>query len=226
MRFVTSVLVAMLAVVGWGIVVLGSSSANALWFSRVVGTGAVVRSERVLGAFRAISVHGSTDVHVTIGNPQSVVLEAQPNIADLIETKVEDGTLVVTSQHSYTSTKSPILFVTIPQLDSVRTSGSSDITLVGMRGPNLDIAIHGSGDVRASGNVERLTYSCSGSGDAFLQGLAVRDAVVRVRGSGDAKLNVAATLDVEVSGSGDIRYTGSPRIIHQSVRGSGSVAAD
>jgi hypothetical protein len=194
------------------------------WFGQVVGSGDPVRDARSVPAFHRITVNGSADVYVTVGQAQSLVIEGQRNIVDIIDTTVEDGTLTVGSRKSYTTHKDVIVHVTVPDLDGLTLHGSSDATIDGARGGNLDVSVHGSGDVTASGRVEGLTYNCYGSGDAKLAGLAVRDAVVRVRGNGDVRLNVSGTLDVEIAGSGVVRFTGPARVVHQTIRGSGSVS--
>ena len=193
-------------------------------FGQVVGSGDVTRETRTVSAFRRISVNGSTDVRVRIGSDQSVVVEGQPNIIGIIETKVSDGTLSISSTQSYTTNRDVVVHVTVPALDGVTVRGSADAYVDGVRGDNFDVSVYGSGDVTANGSVDRLTYTCNGSGSGKLKGLAARSAVVKVRGSGDARLNVSDTLDVEVSGSGDVVYSGRARVIRQVIRGSGSVS--
>jgi Putative auto-transporter adhesin, head GIN domain len=193
---------------------------------QVVGSGDLVSDTRSVGTFRSISSKGSVDVRVTVGPAASVVVEAQKNILSLIDTKVEDGTLVVSSHGSFTTTRNPLIKITVPELRGVSVSGSSDVKIAGMRGSSLDLNVYGSGDVSADGSVDRLTYTGSGSGDARLKSLNVRDAVIKIRGSGEADVHVSGTLDVDVSGSGEVRYSGGGRIVRQNIRGSGSVTPD
>ena len=75
-----------------------------------------------------------------------------------------------------------------------------------------------------SGYHETITLFWLAIVKARLRDLAVRDAVVRVRGSGDAQLGLVSSLDAEVLGSGDVTYAGSPKIVRQVVRGSGSIS--
>jgi hypothetical protein len=199
--------------------------AGSSWWGSVMGSGDVVTQERAVGPFERVIVNGSTDVDVSIDDAQSVTVEAQQNIEPLIETSVRDGVLVVSSRRSYTSHRNVAVHVTVPNLTGVATHGSADVTIDGARGPSLDLSTHGSGDITASGDVDRLFYNSSGSGDAKLADLRARDVTVRMRGSGDARLAVADSLDVEVSGSGDVTYSGTPSVLHQVVHGSGSVSA-
>jgi hypothetical protein len=195
------------------------------WFSHVVGAGDVVTQERTVEPFHRIAVMGSPDVAVSVGRAQTVALDAQPNVAAVIVTSVSGGTLEIRASQSYTTNKKVLVRVTLPNLDSVRIAGSSKVTIDGARGPALDLVTNGSGSFDANGNVDRLAYESNGSGDARLARLVVRDAVVRVHGSGDARLHVNGTLDVEIAGNGDVTYIGSPRILRQTVHGSGSISA-
>jgi hypothetical protein len=194
------------------------------WLGGVIGSGAVEREARSVEPFHRVAVRGSTDVHITVGGTQSVEVEAQRNIASLIDTTVENGTLTVSTRRSYTTFRHTSVNVTVPSLDGMAVNGSSDVSIEGARGPSLDITIRGSGDVTASGSVDHLAYTSVGSGDGRLQRLSVHDAVVQIRGSGDARLGTTGTLDVEVYGSGDVSYDGPARIVRQVVRGSGSVS--
>lgn len=199
--------------------------AGSAWFGQIAGAGDVVTQQRGVAPFDRIAVNGSTDVEVRVGGAQSVAVEAQPNIAELIETTVREGTLIVSSHTSFTTHRRVVVHVTVPSLAALAIHGSADATIDAARGPSLELSTYGSGDIAASGDVDRLHYDSSGSGNARLVRLRVRDATVRIRGSGDARLHVTETLDVEVSGSGDVTYIGSPRVLRQVVHGSGSVSA-
>jgi hypothetical protein len=191
---------------------------------RVVGSGDVVRQERSLGACHQVELGGAARLQVTVGGPQSVLVEAQPNIAALIETTVSNGTLKITDTKQYTSSRDVVVRITVPSIDGLEISGFSDATITGAHGPKLDISVSGTGSVTASGQVDRLSLACGGAGNAQLQGLVARDAVVSLSGVGNAEINATGTLDVSISGVGSVRYRGSARVVHQSINGVGSVS--
>ncbi len=82
-------------------------------------------------------------------------------------------------------------------------SGSCTAELTG-RAANEEIAIDGSGDVRAAK-------------------VAARKARVQVNGSGDIDVKVADELDAQVNGSGNVVYRGNPRRVPKRANGSGSI---
>ncbi len=117
--------------------------------------------------------------------------------------------------------------VAINDLDgkSVKASihGSGDIKLPSLRAADVTVAVRGSGDVAAAGTAERVDVEIAGSGDVRMARLTSREANVRVISSGEAHVHASEKLVARVSGSGDIRYAGSPASVDRSIRGSGSI---
>jgi hypothetical protein len=101
-------------------------------------------------------------------------------------------------------------------------AGSGDIRVPHLTAEELETTASGSGTVEASGTATRLTLTKNGSGGFKGRDLAVRDARVTSQGSGDAAVRVSDSLDVELTGSGSVRYLGSPRV-QSKVTGSGKV---
>jgi hypothetical protein len=193
-------------------------------WTQVIGEGETVADSRSVGAFHAIKSSGSAEVHIRVGGSQAVVVHAQSNILPLIDTSIEDGTLVIGSHSSFSTNRQTVVDVVVPNLDAFDLTGSGDVTIDGVHADTFSVALHGSGKIQASGTAGRLDLHSTGSGETVLDDLNVRDAVVRVSGSGDARLHVANTLDVEISGSGDVRYSGSAHVINERVRGTGDVS--
>ena len=103
--------------------------------------------------------------------------------------------------------------------------GSGDIKLPSLQAAQVNISVNGSGDVFAAGNAEKVDIEIMGSGDVRTRKLIAREARVKIMASGDAEVYAKEKLTATVTGSGDIRYAGSPSNISKTVRGSGSVEA-
>lgn len=102
-------------------------------------------------------------------------------------------------------------------------AGSGDLELNG-NAKVWEASIAGSGDITLTGKVEDLLdISISGSGDVVADQLKAKDVEISISGSGDVSVYCDGTLSTSVSGSGDIRYSGSPTIEKVSTSGSGSV---
>jgi hypothetical protein len=182
---------------------------------------------REVGSFTRISDNGSVDLEITIGPEQSVEVIGDDDAVRKVETSVSGDELVVSQRDSMWSWTSGDVKVkvTVPKLDAVNLQGSGDATIAGLDGGNLELNSYGSGDFKASGKVERLTFTSHGSGDGSLEDLEAADAVIKLHGSGDAHVSASRTLDVETFGSGDVRYSGSPRVSSR-ITGSGDVSQD
>lgn len=111
-------------------------------------------------------------------------------------------------------------------------SGSGDIMLEGCASESADVSITGSGDVTLQGAVDEqpagdLTLQISGSGSADLDGCAFASADIGITGSGSARLTLGSgDLTGSISGSGEIRYCGSPARVDVRTTGSGRVIKD
>jgi hypothetical protein len=145
------------------------------------------------------------------------------NIVPLVRTRVKNGTLVIDTEHGYSTRLGLTVKVTAPRLDEVALHGSGSICAQGVDAERLDVAIYGSGDIELSGRAHRLDIQMRGSGDTDASALGAADVDVDISGSGDAHVVAQNTLDVAIRGSGDVRYAGDPKV-HRSIAGSGEVA--
>lgn len=86
----------------------------------------------------------------------------------------------------------------------------------------LESKISGSGSISIAGYTNDLNHTTSGSGEFEGFDLESRDAYVKISGSGTANGYATETLNVQINGSGDVYYKGSPEITTNS-SGSGSL---
>jgi hypothetical protein len=217
------------------------------WLSggeRVQGSGKIVKQNRDVGHFTALSVGVSGDVEVRLGNTEGVTVETDDNLQPLIETVVESGTLRLrpANKNIRLDTRTMKIIVQARTLDKLSIGGSGNVSADKLRAEHLTIdvggsgsisvdqlesesvaiALGGSGSLKAAGNTERLQVSIGGSGKVQLGQLQSRDAVVSIGGSGQATVWAKKSLSLSVAGSGDIHYYGDPQI-SKSIMGSGTI---
>lgn len=189
------------------------------------GSGDAETEVREVDSFDRIKIDGSTDVFVTVGEEQSVSVTTDDNLLEYIETRVRGRhTLLVTSRGSYRSRCGVRVDVTVPELTSVRISGSGDADIEGLNGGMFEIDISGSGDVIVEGRVDEVEINIEGSGDVDARDLIATDAYVRIAGSGDVDVYAAESFDGNVYGSGDIDFYGRPEHVSRHVSGSGDIS--
>ena len=216
---------------------------NRIFSEHVRGEGDVERKTLEMGAFHGIIVDGSMDVELTQGQVQSVVVEAQPNIAALVTTEVKDGIWTITTSKNFSTSKILVLHITAPMIDVVEIEGSGDVNgtnafsgdaiRFGIDGSggidmacatkSIDASISGSGSIHITGSSTSLKVDVGGSGDIDARELRTVDARADISGSGNISLHATGEVDASVNGSGDIIIHGSPTDVRRNVRGSGEV---
>jgi len=211
---------------------------------RVDGSGTVVDETRALPPFSSLVVSGPVDVRLKAGSAESAVVHADDNIAPLIETRVEDGKLVIDikSGASFRTHGKLYVEVSFREINSVLIRGSGDVSADRIAAPIFETTIRGSGDVSigaleseavaisvagsgdftAAGRAGKVGVVIVGSGDVRVDRLEAREVAVRIRGSGDARVHASESLQVDIAGTGDVRYRGAPRVTKK-VAGSGDV---
>lgn len=189
----------------------------------IQGSGVAKTETRDVPAFTRIDSMGSAKVTVTIGDHQSVSIEADDNILPLIDTIVKGDRLQISSHDSY-SARTPIkVTITVAKLEEARVQGSGSVNASGVDAKRFDAHISGSGDINVSGTAQSLTATVTGSGKLDATKMPVDSANVTITGSGDVTVNASKSMSANITGSGDIRYAGNPSQVQQRVTGSGNV---
>lgn len=182
---------------------------------------------RPIGGFDSVELHGSTNVVVRRGSQRTLTIEGGRHRVDDLITRVQGRTLVVERRNSSGTIELGGDDVTVtvwtPKLDAAQLDGSGDLSLSRLDGGSLRLLTNGSGDVHASGRLDRVQADVDGSGDLGLGEVIAQSAVISLSGSGDADVHAVQSLDATVHGSGDVRYTGHPQLTRE-VSGSGSVS--
>jgi hypothetical protein len=193
----------------------------------VQGSGVKVTDIRGVPEFTKVRVTNSANVIVQIGDEQTVEVEVDDNLVDLITTDVSSGEMTVSSDGSYSTSIGVTVRVTVPRLEAASISGSGDITVSGLAADTFEATIRGSGDITVVGTARRVEATVTGSGDIDLSQLNADTGAARVTGSGDISISVSEELKARVTGSGDIRYrghSGSDPKVDESVTGSGDIS--
>ncbi len=213
------------------------------WGTGVKGQGPKVTKNLELSDFDGLALTINGDVYLRQGNQQSVKVEAQQNILDLMSTEVKDGVWKIKFDKNVGNHEGVKIWVTIPSLTQATVSGSGSIkgenTFTGVgdlqlaisgsgnikldaNSNALDVAISGSGGMNLGGSTGKCEIGISGSGDVSAFDLQTSSCSVRISGSGDASVNVNENLDVAIAGSGDVYYKGNARV-KSKISGSGDV---
>ena len=212
--------------------------------SCLCGKGDVVSQTFEVESFSGICNSIDADIHITKSPVQSVEIVAQPNITKNISLEVTDGILNIKFKKKANHYEDININISMPELRSLAICGTGNINTTNAFDScgTVLIDISGSGNINASFNSNSNTYTkISGSGNISLTGdspyhdmtiegegniysfgFHTDHSVARIIGSGSCELTADSTLNVLISGSGNIYYKGHP-VITSSITGEGAI---
>ncbi len=217
---------------------------------KVKGNGNMKTVTRTTSDYDGIKCAGSFDYMLVAGNEGTIKLEGEENLLEYILTEVKDGDLIIkTVDHTNLSpshNKTIKVIIPFKDINSVSLAGSGDlwnedkittdnlhVSLAGSGDVVLAIessytkaSLAGSGDLTLKGNTNNLDANVAGSGNFHGFELQANNTDVSVAGSGDADVVCKENLKARVSGSGDIKYKGNPKIEDSKVAGSGRIESN
>ena len=217
--------------------------------------GEAISEYRPLKGFEKIDISGSPNVYYTQADSFSVEVRCSKEGLENILTDVDGGTLSIRNRGKIGIVNIVIhdedqaeIYVTSPDLTSVRLSGSGDFTSEKrVDTDQIEIVLRGSGDIAfkdllcddchvelmGSGNIgiDRLEAKTSdatliGSGDIDIDQWRVLSTRLGLKGSGDIRVGFnggCQGVDCELRGSGDITLRGVVNRFRQQKSGSGDI---
>ncbi len=209
----------------------------------IEGKGPVETRELALPQITSFSFSGSGNVYIQQGPEQRVIVEAQSNILDRLDSRVSGGHWDIDFDGCIGKSEDLNIYLTVSELEYISLSGSGRINGVNEAdefnelGVNLsgsgqieldvytgsvEVDITGSGMIRLHGAASHQKVYITGSGDYKGYGMEVNTAEVNISGSGNAQVLVNQELDVRIQGSGNVFYHGNPEV-HANITGSGNV---
>jgi len=209
-----------LAVVGLALALHDRSSSG----TGLRGSGIAATQVRHVAPFRGVELAGGTNVNVSIGSVQRVVVHADSNLLGAVTTRVVAGRLVVGNTGSFSTRSQMEVDVTVPELDALALSGGGILDARDVHAHTLALTLSGGGIAQATGTADALTVLLTGGGSAQLRGLVARDVQVRLTGAGLVSVDATDSLDATLTGAGSILYDGNPSHVTKDVTGTGVIA--
>ena len=175
---------------------------------QVDGEGPVVSQNLDLPAFHDIENASVSNLYVTIGSPQSVVLKAQQNIIDILKWEVTGNVLKIRIENN----------ITIGESEEIRF----DIVMEDLS----KISLLGVGSVVLDGEfLDEITISLTGVGEVRAYGLETGICNIVSTGIGNCWVHARDELNVTLTGIGNVFYRGNP-VVSQKITGLGSLIDD
>lgn len=202
--------------------------------SHTTGSGNIVTENRDTGSFDAISVGGSFDVEVKMGDTRQVTVEADDNIIKYIQTRVSGNVLKINTRdlHSYSNVHMKV-YVTVPEIKAISASGSAEViasnTLKNneklvfkasssstikaeVDAPGVVTDASSSATIELKGRTKTYVSEASSSADIKTFGLLSENTTANVSSSGSIQVHASVNLNAKASSSGSIEYKGGATV--------------
>jgi hypothetical protein len=206
------------------------------------GRGDLKTETRLMKSFTKIQLRMDAKVIITKDSVQSVRIEAQPNILQVLNTDVSGKTLNIDVDGCIMDYKPITIYISTPTLEAVEINGSGSVKgkgnfptdkveltingsgtiTLGLSANEVNSDIRGSGSINLSGSARKFYVDIAGSGDVNAQEMPSEECSVNVKGSGNCRIFAISKLKVDVAGSGNVYYKGKPDI-STNIAGSGKL---
>ena len=193
------------------------------------GNKKVITEVREVPSFNKIDAGSTLNVLIKSGEIQSVKVETDENLQELVMTEVRENTLFISSRSVKSYTRLNI-YVTASRLQGINAHGGSHITSEDtIRSEMFEIIASGASEMQLEVDVQTLRSEISGAATVALSGDAVNhstevsgagklkafDLVTQktdagISGAGTAYVHAEKELIGEVSGAGDLLYREEP----------------
>ncbi|MFO7607664.1 MAG: DUF2807 domain-containing protein [Candidatus Krumholzibacteriia bacterium] len=207
-----------------GVAVLSAGPAPAA--EALAGSGKPETRTLDLAAFTRIDLGGTFNASIGFGKTQRVEVTIDDNLWDNLRAEVDDGRLTLDwNEHCQPTVPAVVKIVMAAPLEEFTLAGAGNALVAGLSGKHLDLYLRGTGSTALEGFVESLQVILTGAGSCDAGELKAKDVKVVLSGVGDCHVHATASLDVRLSGVGNVTYRGDPQEKTTEVTGRGEIMA-
>lgn len=213
--------------------------------SGVKGNGNVITEERTVSeSFNTIKASEGLAVILTQSNTESITVEADENLMDLIVTEIEDGVLKIHTRENIGKSKSKKIMVNVKALSRITsTSGSSvsstntissnQISLKSTSGSRLKIDINATevnckstsgSSMSLSGKTDRVIAEATSGSRIKAEDLIAESGEIKATSGASASVNTSEKLIAKANSGASIKYYGDPEFVEKNDAVSGSIS--
>lgn len=225
------------------ILLLTSVLLSACGINGVEGNGNVKERIRNVESFQGLQVSGRFDVYLMQGPSSGLTVIADENLHELIESRVENGVLIIRSTRSIYNAEELKLMISAAEFEELEFSGAVELrSKETISGKNLRLSVSGAAEVEMdldyerlsadlsgaseiilTGKVRKVRFDASGASELSLSNLEVEEMDLDCSGACEADVFVTKTLSVDASGAAEIEYRGNPVITKSDLSGAASI---
>lgn len=208
------------------------------------GNGKVITENRPLNTpFKSIEVSEGLSVYLTPSAHESISVEADENLQDLIITEVENSVLRIHTKEniaSYTSKKVVVYFKNINRIKAssgslinattplvtkdlnIETSSGGTVNL-NVNTANLDCKSSSGSNLVISGKTLNFTAEASSGSSINATDLTAEISNVKTSSGANISVNTSKKITAEATSGSQINYLGNPEVLNKTTGSSGSI---
>ena len=199
------------------------------------GSGDIVTSNRNIEDFRSVSAGGGFDVEIRTGSNYKVMVEADDNLIEDIETTVEGGQLKIRMKKNLNVRNAHLkIFVTAPSITNIESSASADIVVAGnlqadetirfkassgssikasIDAPAAEADASSGAQIDIDGRTRNLDVQASSGADVDADKLLSENTTAQTSSGGTADVHASVTLHAKASSGGTVNYRGVATVV-------------
>jgi hypothetical protein len=210
----------------------------------IKGNDKVVTVERTLdGDFNEIKVSNGLDVYLTQDTNESLSIQADENLHDIIITSVENNVLSIYTTENINYAASRKVMVSFSDISKIKATSGSDVystntikaealELSTTSGSDMELEIEvaslscdasSGSDLKLSGTADYLVAEASSGSDIKAGNLITKTSNVSASSGADITVNATKELIAKSGSGGDVKYYGKPEKVEKNDSTSGSI---
>lgn len=196
----------------------------------VKGNGNVVEEKRNVGEFNEIKVSRGMNVYISQGEQIKVLVRADENLLELIETNIVGDALEIKANKNIKRAESKKVFVTVPNLSVIKSSSGSNVySETEIRSKKLELSTSSGSNMKLEVDARSIDASTSSGSNMKLEGsttnfsgkassgsnikakeLKTDDGEMKVSSGANIWITVKDKMEAHASSGGNVFYSGSP----------------
>jgi hypothetical protein len=209
----------------------------------VKGNGEVVEDVREVGKFSGVKVTSGMNVHFVQGDEPSVVVVADENLLEIIETKVNGNTLEIRTRANIWSATSKKVVITTNKIREIQGTAGSNIYTDGrlvvdqltlkasagcnfkmdLDGQSVDVSVNSGANVFLTGKSKQFYAKTTSGANLKAEDLKAEVSEITVSSGANAWVTTMKELTAHASSGGNIFYYGSPDRTNTSSSSGGNI---
>jgi len=197
----------------------------------IKGNGNVVEENRKVKDFDKVEVSRGMNVYISQGERSKVVVKADENLLDAIETKTEGDVLIIRATKNIRSAISKKVFITTPHIEEIEASSGSNVfsetalkfknlKISGSSGSNFNLRINSEfaefsassgSNIKLEGKTNSFKGKASSGSNIKAENLKSENCEVKASSGSNIWITAKNDFDADVSSGGNIFVYGNPK---------------